>query len=224
MDWNGVSKELSKPLDSSKVQKPSGNFGPKGDYIEGWHAINEANRVFGFGGWSYTVNLTKDSLIEGTDAKGNAQWQACYTCVCTVVVDSVTRQDVGFGSGFSKNIGDAIEGATKEAVTDSLKRCLRTFGNPFGLALYDKTKSNIVDLEAESKALAEQQEKSDEFVAMITDGLPNIDTIADLKSQLASVQSGMDHLSKVSPEKHSELLCLVQNRTDEINIQQQKAA
>jgi hypothetical protein len=73
----------------------------------------------------------------------NPQWQAAYTCVCTLRVGDVTRQDVGFGSGFAKAIGDAIEGATKEAVTDALKRALRTFGNPFGLALYDKSRENV---------------------------------------------------------------------------------
>jgi hypothetical protein len=55
----------------------------------------------------------------------------------------VTRQDVGFGSGFAKGVGDAIEGATKEAATDALKRAARTFGNIFGLALYDKSRANV---------------------------------------------------------------------------------
>lgn len=136
-------KILEAPLDPKHVKKPSGNFGPKGDYLEGWHVINELNRAFGFGGWSYTIALTKDALTEGQDNKGNAQWQAAYTCVCTLTVGDVTRQDVGFGSGFAKGVGDAIEGATKEAATDALKRAARTFGNIFGLALYDKTRVNV---------------------------------------------------------------------------------
>jgi DNA recombination protein Rad52 len=136
-------KELQAPLDPKHVKKPTGSFGPKGDYLEGWHVINELNRVFGFDGWSYTIDLTRDALVEGTDSKGNLQWQAAYTCVCTLTVAGVTRQDVGFGSGFAKMIGDAVEGATKEAATDALKRCARTFGNIFGLALYDKTRANV---------------------------------------------------------------------------------
>lgn len=147
MDWNKITPDLTKKLDPAHVKKPSGSFGPKGDYIEGWHAINEANRIFGFGGWSYRIDLTRDDLREGKDSKGNVQWQAAYTCICTVTVGDVTRQDVGFGSGFAKGIGDAIEGATKEAATDALKRALRTFGHPFGLALYDKSRENVgVDL------------------------------------------------------------------------------
>lgn len=131
---------LKAPLDPKHVVKPSGNFGPKGDYLEGWHVINELNRVFGFDGWSYRIELTRDALekVEGKD-----QWAAAYTCICTLTVCDVMRQDVGFGSGFAKGIGDAIEGATKEAATDALKRCARTFGNIFGLALYDKSRANV---------------------------------------------------------------------------------
>lgn len=132
--------ELTKPLDPKHVVKPSSSYGPKGDYIEGWHAINELNRIFGFDGWSYTIALKQDALAKDD---GKDQWQAAYTCICTLVVQGISRQDVGFGSGFSKKIGDAIEGATKEAVTDALKRCARTFGNPFGLALYDKSRANV---------------------------------------------------------------------------------
>lgn len=134
--------DLTAPLDPKHVVKPSGRFGPKGDYIEGWHCINELNRIFGFDGWSYTIDLARDDLREGVK-DGKPQWQAAYTCICTLRVGDVTRQDVGFGSGFAASIGDAIEGATKEAVTDALKRAARTFGNPFGLALYDKARANV---------------------------------------------------------------------------------
>lgn len=144
MNWQEVSAELGKMLDPAHVKKPSGQFGPKGDYIEGWHAIAEANRIFGHGSWSYTIKaMTQDSLVQGKDGRGNPQWQAAYTCIVRVDVGGAVREDVGFGSGFSKQVGDAIEGATKEAVTDALKRALRTFGNPFGLALYDKTRANV---------------------------------------------------------------------------------
>ena len=136
-------KLLLAPLDPKHVVEPSGSFGPKGSYLEGWHVINELNRVFGFDGWSYTIDLRRDDLSEGNDSKGQPQWRAAYTCICTLTIGPVTRQDVGFGSGFAKGVGDAIEGATKEAVTDSLKRAARTFGNIFGLALYDKSRANV---------------------------------------------------------------------------------
>jgi DNA recombination protein Rad52 len=143
-------KALAAPLDPKFVVKPTGGaFGPKGDYLEGWHVIAELNRVFGFDGWSYTIDLRQDALTEATDSRGNPQWQAAYTCICTLTVNGVVRQDVGFGSGFAKGVGDAVEGATKEAVTDALKRAARTFGNPFGLALYDKSRANVQSPPAE---------------------------------------------------------------------------
>ena len=153
MDWEKVTTELDKKLDPAHVIKPSGRFAPKGDYIEGWHAIAEANRIFGYDGWSYTIGLVKDDIREATK-DGKTQWQAAYSCVCTVTVGTTVRQDVGFGSGFAARIGDAIEGATKEAVTDALKRALRTFGNQFGLALYDKKRENVGHDEPEFDARA----------------------------------------------------------------------
>lgn len=143
MDWDAIKPELERKLDPAHVKPPS-KFGPKGDYLEGWFVIQEANRIFGYGAWSYTIKtLSQDSLKEGQNGKGETQWQAAYTCIVTLTVGDVTREDVGFGSGFAKQVGDAIEGATKEAVTDALKRALRTFGNPFGLALYDKSRANV---------------------------------------------------------------------------------
>jgi DNA recombination protein Rad52 len=132
-------KMLEGKLDPKHVVTPSGQYGPKGDYLEGWHVINEANRIFGFDGWSYTHSLQK--VHEGTNEKKNVE--IAYICKCTLTVGDVTREDIGYGSGFAKMAGDAHEGAVKEAVTDALKRCLRTFGNPFGLALYDKSRCNV---------------------------------------------------------------------------------
>jgi len=132
-------KALEAPLDPKHVVKPSGQYGPKGDYIEGWLAINEANRIFGFDGWSYTTELQK--VCEATNEKGNIE--ISYICKCTVNALGVERQDIGYGSGAAKKAGDAHEGAVKEAVTDALKRCLRTYGNVFGLALYDKSRANV---------------------------------------------------------------------------------
>ena len=53
----------------------------------------------------------------------------------------ISRQDVGFGTGVARNLDDAHENSAKEAVTDALKRSLRSFGNQFGNSLYDKSKS-----------------------------------------------------------------------------------
>lgn len=179
-------KMLEAPLDLKHVKKPSGSFGPKGDYLEGWHVINELNRVFGFDGWSYCIDLSRDALAEGKDSKGNVQWQAAYTCVCTLTVGDVTRQDVGFGSGFAKMIGDAVEGATKEAATDALKRAARTFGNIFGLALYDKSRANvqavseptITDAQYAELVTMVQQTSSDTGAMLKHYGVPSLNSLS----------------------------------------------
>lgn len=182
-------KALEAPLDPANVKKPTGRYGPKGDYIEGWHAINELNRVFGFDGWSYEINLTRDDLTLGKDGNGNDQWQAAYTCICTLTAAGVTRQDVGFGSGFAKGIGDAIEGATKEAATDALKRAARTFGNIFGLALYDKERTNVQAPPPPPRFITEDQRT--ELMALFdATGVPVADALAvvnisDLREMLA---------------------------------------
>lgn len=144
MDWERVTKELTRKLDPANV-KPAKSFGPKGDYIEGWHAIAEANRIFGFDGWCYYINECK-CVHEGPREIGQAKkpgFGVSYIATVNVDVHGVQRQDVGSGHGYDVDCGLAHESAIKEAVTDALKRALRSFGNPFGLALYDKSRENV---------------------------------------------------------------------------------
>jgi len=49
----------------------------------------------------------------------------------------------GAGHGIDVDLGLAHESALKEAETDAMKRALMTFGNPFGLALYDKQQREV---------------------------------------------------------------------------------
>lgn len=137
-------KMLSDKLDASHV-KPPQQYGPKGDYLEGWHVIAEANRIFGFDGWSYEA-VDIRCVSEAPRKIGKAQkdgWGVTYVVKVRVDVGGVIREDLGAGHGYDVDAGLAHESAIKEAVTDALKRALRTFGNPFGLALYDKTRANV---------------------------------------------------------------------------------
>lgn len=143
-DWGEITPHLEAKLDIAHVKPPS-KFGPKGDYIEGWHAIAEANRIFGFGEWSYDL-LSCACVSERERGIGREQkpgWGVTYTATVSVRVGGVRRDDVGAGHGYDVDCGLAHESAIKEAVTDALKRALRTFGNPFGLALYDKSRENV---------------------------------------------------------------------------------
>lgn len=116
-------------------------------YIEGWKAIAEANRIFGFDGWTreaVEVNCVSEKERKiGTDQ--NPGWGVTYICRVRIVAGDVVRDGCGAGHGIDRDIGQAHESAIKEAETDAMKRALMTFGNPFGLALYDKEQANVSD-------------------------------------------------------------------------------
>ena len=114
-------------------------------YIEGWYAIQKANEIFGAGGWSREivylkeVNREQKEIPQRNNNPTKTRYDVSYTCECRVIVNDCSSSDVGYGIGQSyQGYGDAVESATKEAVTDALKRCLRSFGNAFGNCLYDK--------------------------------------------------------------------------------------
>lgn len=129
--------ELRAPLNKAHVKPPAP--GKYGDYIEGWRVIDEANRIFGFDGWTRD---TVEMIETNRDLKGD-KWHVGYRAKVRITAGGIFRDGTGFGSGVSKQLGDAVESAVKEAETDAMKRALMTFGNPFGLALYDKTQANV---------------------------------------------------------------------------------
>jgi DNA recombination protein Rad52 len=135
---------LSAKLNGTHVKSRS-QAGRQLSYIEGWHAIAEANRIFGFHAWDRTLSALKElGAPREVDGKWRVAWMA--TVRITVVTDNgmpVVRDGTGYGSGIDKDLGQAHESAIKEAETDAMKRALMTFGNPFGLALYDKTQEDV---------------------------------------------------------------------------------
>jgi DNA repair and recombination protein RAD52 len=141
---------LAAPLNGQHV-KHRKQAGRSLAYIEGWKAIEEANRIFGFDGWTReTVDLrcvSEKPRKIGQDQRDG--WGVSYIAKVRVVVFAantpVTREGVGAGHGIDTDLGAAHESAVKEAETDAMKRALMTFGNPFGLALYDKDQTNVVD-------------------------------------------------------------------------------
>ena len=135
---------LNQPLDPRHVAERS-QSGQTLSYVEGWHVIAEANRIFGFDGWTReTVDVRQVSQYErkiGRQQKDG--WSVTYTARVRVVVGGVAREGCGAGHGIGTDLGECHESALKEAETDAMKRALMTFGNPFGLALYDKSKANV---------------------------------------------------------------------------------
>lgn len=137
--------ELAKPLDKKHVKAPAP--GKYGEYVEGWHVIVEANRIFGFDGWTRETVEMKEvrppELVKASN--GKETWRVGFICKVRVTAGGIVREGTGYGSGAMPDMGEAYESAVKEAETDAMKRALMTFGNPFGLALYDKTKASVQD-------------------------------------------------------------------------------
>ena len=141
---------LNQELVSSRIKtRDKGNISLS--YIEGHDVIETANKVFGFGNWSYSISKLEHVSQEQNQ---NQNQVICYKAIVQVLVHSenhtldVSREDVGFGTGVAKTQADAHEGAAKEAVTDALKRAMRSFGNQFGNSLYDKTKNHQANNES----------------------------------------------------------------------------
>jgi len=140
---------LEEKLSSSHVASRK-QGGTSLSYIEGYHVIDEANRIFGFDGWSYSISDIKEVAKEAVEI-GARKTDGFHVGVVAQVEVSIrsedfgylSREDVGFGDQRGTSAVAVYEMAYKEAVTDALKRALRSFGNQFGNALYDKTQKNV---------------------------------------------------------------------------------
>ena len=135
-------RQLKAKLNAQKVRTRKAN-GTTLHYIEGWHAIAEANRIFGFDAWDRRTVGTH-CVWTGTD---HPFYLAAYTAKVRIRVRTgdatVTRDGSGSGEGRALSPGQAHELALKSAETDATKRALATFGNPFGLALYDPEQAGV---------------------------------------------------------------------------------
>ena len=119
-------EEEMKILPGKTAKDSQGNTVPV-QYVDGHFVIERLNKVFGFDGWS--VSYGAMTIIAGD--------RAVVHVPTTLVAAGVTRTDIGVGVAANEK-PDSIETAIKAAFTDGLKRCARTFGASFGLALYDK--------------------------------------------------------------------------------------
>jgi DNA recombination protein Rad52 len=135
-------KALGAKLDARAIRERI-HTGHTLQYLEGWYVLAEANRIFGFDGWDReTVSLR--CIWEGM-RQGRA---ACaYLAQVRIRVRAgetlICRDGHGSGTGFAMTPAEAHEAAAKEAETDATKRALVTFGNPFGLCLYDKEQKAV---------------------------------------------------------------------------------
>jgi hypothetical protein len=105
-------------------------------YIEGWHAIAEANRIFGFDGWSRETVEHRCLVSREKSGSFHALYVAKVRITVRTEAETVIREGFGTGDAQAPTAGEAHDKAIKTAETDATKRAFATFGKPFGLSLY----------------------------------------------------------------------------------------
>lgn len=144
---NGLTQEqrdkLNQKLPADAIRSRNQN-GMTLSYIEGHHAIRTSNEIFGADGWTRdTERMELVQTEQKKNSKGNDVWYVSYICKVRICAGGTCRDGFGFGQGIDGDLGRAHESACKEAETDAMKRALMTFGDPLGLALYDKEQRNV---------------------------------------------------------------------------------
>src|SRR4051794_17813381 len=91
-------------------------------YLEGWYVIAQANRIFGFDGWSRETLESKCVLAR----ENRGYFTAVYTAKVRLTVQangaSVIREGHGTGEGRGESPGEVHDTALKAAGTDATKR------------------------------------------------------------------------------------------------------
>jgi DNA recombination protein Rad52 len=112
-------------------------------YIEGWFAIAEANAIFGFGGWDREMIHFERVYERNRGETTSCAYLARVRIRVRTTEEIILREGTGWGAANGKFLADIHERAIKAAETDATKRALATFGNRFGLCLYDKGQGGV---------------------------------------------------------------------------------
>jgi len=174
-------EKLNEPILAANVKEREAGWGGKDNtlaYVEGYHVIAEANRIFGFGGWS-------SETIETTCVQ-NEPRAVSYIAKVRITVGDVIREGTGAGHGNQTNHGNNHESAIKEAETDARKRAFMQFGNQFGLSLYNgKDKSWKTNKEKpQSQNLVSEQPSVTEMALKWIQKAPSQKHLDEIKKRL----------------------------------------
>ena len=100
--WDGlpptVTNALSQPLDPELVSQRKGRGGKLFDYLEGHVVIDQANRVFGYGGWGYELvgDVTLRQVETVDPQTGEIRTALGYSApVRVTVAGALPRTDIG---------------------------------------------------------------------------------------------------------------------------------
>jgi recombination DNA repair RAD52 pathway protein len=134
-------EQLLKPLPAARIAKRK-QAGMELSYLEAWDVRAHLIRIFGFGGWSATV----ESAELAFEDNANGKWNVGYKVVLRLSIHDLGCQytEAAVGSSTQGSRGEAHDMAVKTAESDALKRAAINLGTQFGLSLYDNGSRNDV--------------------------------------------------------------------------------
>lgn len=202
-------------------------------FVEGWHVIAEANRIFGFEYWD---RRTLAPRCIWTKVRRDGQTAVLYTTTVRITVragaEVIMRDGIGTGSGVAVDPEIAHDIALKAAETDATKRALATFGNPFGLALYDKEQAGVTgraqrpksgvaagaheprasDLTLQALEGARSSHQPLDFVAAATESVMRLHRLEDLYAFWDANRPALRALKGVQPQLADDLIETLKRR------------
>jgi DNA recombination protein Rad52 len=191
-------------------------------YIEGWFAVSQANAIFGFAGWDREI-------VHFERAYERLEGQITH-CAYIVRVrlrvragaTDIVREGSGFGAGAHRSALDAHERALKTAETDATKRALSTFGNRFGLCLYDRCQAGLAsafDLTGPDGAVLAPALSAEAFCGGLRQLIETARTAGEVQAMagenakaLASLRERMPGLCNAKGEHYADLIALLVQR------------
>ena len=238
--WDGlppaVTQALGQPLDPALVSQRKGRGGKTFSYIEGHTAISEANTVFGFGGWGFElVENVSLRRIETVDTKtGEVTVVNAYTAPVRVTVPGAPpRTDIGFHA-VTDETADGHETAIKGAVTDGMKRALRSFGDRFGNGLYGDQQPVVNPPRPERVPAQAQANRRNGSQAQASRNGPKVSTLRKRLVELAAEQGFDEAKVRAAVQRQmdkelddltaDELGKLVESAADKLREKQAQAA
>jgi DNA repair and recombination protein RAD52 len=134
-----LQSRLDKQLGPEYISSRAGPGGAKVHYLAADKAISLANEIFGFNGWSSSIQNIQIDFVDENAQTGKISL-GLSVIVRITLKDGTHHEDIGYGQIENcKGKAAAFEKAKKEGTTDALKRALRNFGNVLGNCVYDKT-------------------------------------------------------------------------------------
>ncbi|KAK7896186.1 hypothetical protein WMY93_021511 [Mugilogobius chulae] len=127
-EFQAVHDALRRKLGPEYISSRMAGGGQRVCYIEGHRVISLANEMFGYNGWSHSISQQNVDFVDIINGKF---YVGVSAFIKVTLKDGSFHEDVGYGvSEGLKSKALSLEKARKEAVTDGMKRALKTSQNP----------------------------------------------------------------------------------------------